>query len=729
MLKFIKYLSLFALLAILIIILSLSRHGLPEGLTRRVERSLQFPGVIVTMSDIKLRVFEGIIANDLRCYLQGDLGDPFLSAERIVLKPCLLYRRKVAFGLRRIIIKNAKAILPPGGLPEETPPVILENLQAEIIFDTSRELRVEEFAAVIAGIKTTGRGRITLPEQSLERTNLSDAGSAARQWLQYYQRLQFRHPPNLTVEFDLHSSWTDDNRLQCRLTAREVAYNGHYAEGLIGDIRLNGNTLSADLRAAQVRLDDVALQSCSAKLEVNDQAIHVQNLEAFAGNGVQRGPINLNAIYNHRDHTFTGHVRTGCTPDVILPALKSVGMTNVIEKITNFNFNHTPPRGDADFNGYFSGSLTNSPWITMKGTIHADRLAYRGVPLNTVQSDFTAKFSAEQSDMTLTRLTIVRDEGIMQGTLKLDLNADQITFDGLSSAAPKAAAQMIHPVIAEILDPFHFSGPTHARAAGRIDLSGIERDAVELSMECWRAGWKVLTPDYCTLSLNLTQEDVEFSEITGEIFGGNFSGMLSLTPGCTQNAPYLFAGFVHASAIDFNRIMYERLGASATPYQGRLSLQLSAVGPLDTNKLGQIVGQGRLRITDGRIFQLPIFGGLTELLGKIIPGLNMVLRQTDADARFIIRDGRIRAKEVLIDGDVFSLRAEGDCHFDGRLDFKVQINLLRRTALLGPLLRFAIMPISKALEFELTGTLDNPRWRLAYIPNDLQSIFGRAKNH
>jgi hypothetical protein len=404
-------------------------------------------------------------------------------------------------------------------------------------------------------------------------------------------------------------------------------------------------------------------------------------------------------------------------------------MTNVINTITDFNFNHTPPRVEADFNGYFSGSLTDSPRIAMNGTIQADRLAYQGVPLNSAQTDFTAKFSAEQSEMTLTKLAIVRGEGVMQGSLALDFNADQITFDGLSSAAPKATAQMIHPVISEILDPFHFLGPTRVRAVGRIDLSGIERDAVELSMECWRAGWKALTPDYCILSMNLTQEDIEFSEIAGEIFGGNFNGTLSVMPGSAQNAPYLFAGFVHASAIDFNRIMYERLGASAAPYQGRLSLQLNAAGPLDTNNLEQIVGQGRLRITDGRIFQLPIFGGLTELLGKIIPGLNMVLRQTDADASFIIRDGRIRAKEVLIDGDVFSLRAEGDCHFDGRLNFKVQINLLRRTALLGPLLRFAIMPISKALEFELTGTINKPHWRLAYIPNDLQSIFGRAKNH
>ncbi len=190
----------------------------------------------------------------------------------------------------------------------------------------------------------------------------------------------------------------------------------------------------------------------------------------------------------------------------------------------------------------------------------------------------------------------------------------------------------------------------------------------------------------------------------------------------------LFDAVLDAADINFHSLMRERLGKDAAPYEGRLSLQLRLAGPMDARALDQAAGQGRLRIANGRIFQIPLFGGLSDLLGKIIPGLNMVMRQTDVRARFVIRRGRISAEEVLVEGDVFSLRASGDYHFDGRLDFKVQVNLLRQHTLVSALVRLATLPISKALEFELTGTLADPRWRLAYIPRDLRSIFGGSKN-
>ena len=195
-------------------------------------------------------------------------------------------------------------------------------------------------------------------------------------------------------------------------------------------------------------------------------------------------------------------------------------------------------------------------------------------------------------------------------------------------------------------------------------------------------------------------------------------------PGAAPSMPYIFAAVVDAADINFNTLMRERLGKDADPYEGRLSLQMRLAGPVDSNTLARIAGTGRLRIVKGRIFQIPLFGGLSDQLGKIIPGLSMVMRQTDARARFVIHDGKISANEILIEGDILSLRANGDYHLDGRLDFKVQITLLRQHTLLGSLVRIATMPVSKILEFELTGTLAEPRWRLAYMPRDIFSIFG-----
>ncbi len=722
--KFLKHLLLFGMLAILIVILSLSMHGVPDALTRRIERRLQLPGMTVTLAKIKLGVFEGIIATGVCCYLQGDIGAPLLAAERIVLQPRLLHRQPGAFGLRRAIIKNARANLPLNGREHGGQSLILENAQAQIAFDTPRQLQVEDFSASLNGVIIKGQGRITLPDHRLASTALPGANQAFRRGLQFYRSLKFVNPPRLTAEFDWHPGEPELNRIHCRLETQDAAFDRHRAEGLTCDVRLAGSALSAVLQVRQAVLWDIPAEQCSAMLEINNEEIRLQKLEAFIGAGDQRGPINLNLKYNRRRDALAGSAQTWCNPSVIIPVLNAAGLTQAVNNINDFSFSRTPPHVTADF----AGNLTNRPRVSLNGIIQANYLVYEGVPVELAQSAFTAEFSADRAAVNFSPLAATRREGAMQGRLGLDFTRGCVDFDALSSVDPQAAAQMIHPVIAEILAPFRFQGPTQTRAAGRIGFVGTDRDAVELTMECQRAGWGFLTPDYCSLSLSVVEESFEISEINGGIYNGKFNGAVSFMPGAAPDAPYVFDAVLDAADINFHSLMRERLGKDAAPYEGRLSLQLRLAGPMDARALDQAAGQGRLRIANGRIFQIPLFGGLSDLLGKIIPGLNMVMRQTDVRARFVIRRGRISAEEVLVEGDVFSLRASGDYHFDGRLDFKVQVNLLRQHTLVSALVRLATLPISKALEFELTGTLADPRWRLAYIPRDLRSIFGGSKN-
>ncbi len=708
------------MLVFLIAVLSLSMHGLPDSLTRRLEKRLQLPGITVTLAKIKLGVFEGVIATGVCCYLQGDIGAPLLTAERIVLQPRLFHRQPGAFGLRRVIIKNARANLPLGDLADDRQPIILENAQAQVAFDTPHILQVEDFSATLAGIMLTGKGRITLPERRPDPRSLPNANRAFRRGLQYYRRLRFTRPPRLAAEFDWRPAEPDRSLLHLRLETQDIGFDQHRAEGLVCDVRLAGSTLNGALNVRQGVFWGIPAEQFSGRFEINELEVRLQKLEAFVGADNQRGPFNLDLRYDLRRDAFTGRVQTWFNPAVVLPALRQAGITAAVDTINDFTFNRTPPHINADL----SGSLTNRPRLALNGVIQANNLAYEGVPVELAQSAFTAEFSAAAANLSLEPLVATRREGAMQGRLDLDFAGGLLEFDAISTADPQAAARMIHPVIEDILAAFSFKGATKTRAAGQIGFVGADRDAVELAMECQRAGWGFLQPDYCNLSLSIMEDEVEIGEIAGGIFNGTFNGAAYFMPGAAPSLPYIFAAVVDAADINFNTLMRERLGKDADPYEGRLSLQMRLAGPVDSNTLARIAGTGRLRIVKGRIFQIPLFGGLSDQLGKIIPGLSMVMRQTDARARFVIHDGKISANEILIEGDILSLRANGDYHLDGRLDFKVQITLLRQHTLLGSLVRIATMPVSKILEFELTGTLAEPRWRLAYMPRDIFSIFG-----
>jgi hypothetical protein len=99
------------------------------------------------------------------------------------------------------------------------------------------------------------------------------------------------------------------------------------------------------------------------------------------------------------------------------------------------------------------------------------------------------------------------------------------------------------------------------------------------------------------------------------------------------------------------------------------------------------------------------------------------MRQTDAQASFVIKDGKIHLDNIIIEGEVITLTCNGDYHLNGDLDFAVQVKLLKKSTLVGDILQIAMMPVTKMLEFRLTGTVKDPHWRPAYLPKEMFLIF------
>ena len=83
-LRKIKYGVFIVCIVALVMVLYLSLIGLPDVLARKIEKRLQFSDLVVTLSKVKLGVFEGIIATSVRCHRKGDIGVPLLEAEKTI---------------------------------------------------------------------------------------------------------------------------------------------------------------------------------------------------------------------------------------------------------------------------------------------------------------------------------------------------------------------------------------------------------------------------------------------------------------------------------------------------------------------------------------------------------------------------------------------------------------------------------------------------------------------
>jgi hypothetical protein len=113
-------------------------------------------------------------------------------------------------------------------------------------------------------------------------------------------------------------------------------------------------------------------------------------------------------------------------------------------------------------------------------------------------------------------------------------------------------------------------------------------------------------------------------------------------------------------------------------------------------------GTGQLRVANGDVFAIPVFGPLSGLIAAVLPGTGYSIAK-QATASFTIRDGVIHTDDFKVSGKAFGLVGHGDIHFlDDRLDFDVRISATGAGVVLTP--------VYKLFEYKGEGSLAKPRW-------------------
>jgi hypothetical protein len=217
------------------------------------------------------------------------------------------------------------------------------------------------------------------------------------------------------------------------------------------------------------------------------------------------------------------------------------------------------------------------------------------------------------------------------------------------------------------------------------------------------------------------------SDIRGRLYEGELSGSAVFVAPTDSTQSIAYA--VEAKLQDAN---LEKLMKAVTTekqdYSGQISARMNVKGWLGKTHLASTSGEGAVKIREGKVFMMPVFGGLSSLMGRIIPGLDFVMRQSDASAEFTITDGKVHTDKILIEGDVLSLNGHGDYVLDsGKLDFNVQVKLMKEHTLVAKLVAILTYPISKLFEFRVRGTIAEPTWYPVNFSKDLLEKLGLEK--
>ena len=253
-----------------------------------------------------------------------------------------------------------------------------------------------------------------------------------------------------------------------------------------------------------------------------------------------------------------------------------------------------------------------------------------------------------------------------------------------------------------------------------VDFGTWETTDIRGSAELQKAGMDWLLIDRGRFDLRVLGTQLFFTNVVGSVYDGSFTGHVSFADiDQASNVSYRAEGSV--TNIDFSQLMFAMRKVGGDPYKGSLSGEVAFGGVVGKDTCRTVTGEGRLSIKNGHLFQIRLLGGLSQLLSRIYPGLGFA-SQTDFSASFRIRDCKVHSDNAFLEGSVVSASGQGDYYFNETLNMNVQVQLLR-AGIVASVIRAVTFPVTKLLEFNLSGSLKDPRWRPVNLPKELFLIF------
>jgi len=331
------------------------------------------------------------------------------------------------------------------------------------------------------------------------------------------------------------------------------------------------------------------------------------------------------------------------------------------------------------------------------GTITLGRSRFRGTSMNSANTGIHFADGA----LTCEDLHVARDEGTGTGSFTYDFKKHEVRVSNIrSSLNPAEAIFWIDPKIWKTVAPYKFRRPPNVTANGVYQFRGGKNTRLEMKVDNANGMdyvflGKTLPFDRVSARLLLTNDRLQISDVRGALLAGRLRGQTEIS--LARNDPRYRAS---VSVSDINFPLLTDLYYNNKTAQGMLS------GTYDFTGLGTdwrtMRGHGKVEVSNGDVFAIPIFGPLSGILNLIVPGSGYSIAHK-ASADFKVENGIIHTDDFEAAGSLFSMLGHGDVHFlDDKLDFSMRLNMK------GP--GVLLTPMYKLFEYAGEGSLKKPDW-------------------
>jgi hypothetical protein len=454
-------------------------------------------------------------------------------------------------------------------------------------------------------------------------------------------------------------------------------------------------TLSGRLVASRLRAKEVPIEHLDVTIARQGDVIRVEQAELQLDAGPLASRLTVrNGEFLLASRQFQGRVAGSINPHMIKPWL-SPNFRTIVDW---FGF-HEPLEGDV-----MVGGTVGNPAISCYGPVQATNFTIYGVAIQSLQGDL----NITNEVMHITGATLVRPEGAARGEVHMAFSNQTLRLDVDSLLDPRATTQLLGPAVAEFMEPFRLNGPARVRVEGLLDYCNFSLNQLQARVEAQRFGYDRWEADSATFDLTVAGRRLYFTNAAATAYGGTFTGHGTLYP-VAHDANWRYEVDVQTSEVRLDDLLAASFEKPMDELRGTLDGTGKIGGYVGIGTGPLVTGSGQASIRNGLLFQTKLFSGLAAILDKVFPDFNL-FAQTDASGTYAIRNRQIHSRDIELLGTLFSVKASGRYAFDGDLRYRVEVQPLRG----GPvaaLVRLATRPVTRLLEFRLTGTFEDPRWR------------------
>jgi len=452
----------------------------------------------------------------------------------------------------------------------------------------------------------------------------------------------------------------------------------------------------------------------SATIDVSEKKIRITDVDIQLPDKALSMSVEGQVTVDFATRRVYGSAKGQALPENLLPMFALLHARGAIRQIECFSKLARPV--DADYT--FDVDIDNSDF-SMRLALDVGPCAYRGVPMEYAKGTLGIYGTNIYTSVVIDPLEAKSVAGApISGRLAYREETEGLELDATTTMDIAPLVTIINVLNHGELDRVRCFVPPTVSAHGDIAISSTKSTITnDLSGKVAFAEGSILNfrTKNMTGDLSLEGYTARFDNVTGQsLSGGSIAGDISFFfPNYSATAT------VFTTNIKMGNVALEDLSRAfnvTNERAGLVSGDIRLNGPTQ-HTLSSLSGEGHVKVRNGVINRMKLFAGFTDYLSRTVPGVSALVNQSSCSMDFTIRDGVLQTDNLLIEGDIFSIKGRGTYNLvTDKLDFVVQTDIFKQKTIAGKITRFVTLPFTRLLlEFKVFGSLENPDWSYVNI--------------